>query len=186
MYCKKCGTRNSDGARFCCSCGSSLEFAPRTNENTVKSGSPLSEEVVALIGPKAERYASKFYKFKNDNKKASWNWAAFSFLPYWFIYRKMYGYGAVTFAIQGLLSLKDSLLISLISLAACIVMGIFADRIYMNRLDKLASRAKSLSGQYKLSFIQEHGGVSGGAVVVAGIIWLAVSFVLAYIKMELL
>ncbi len=54
------------------------------------------EEAAAYIGPKSARYLPRFI----ENKKTSWNWAAFLCPPAWFAYRKMYPLTAITFALM--------------------------------------------------------------------------------------
>ena len=34
-----------------------------------------------------------------ENKKVTWNWGAFFFMPYWFFFRKMYKLGAIFLAL---------------------------------------------------------------------------------------
>ncbi|MEA5039505.1 MAG: DUF2628 domain-containing protein, partial [Clostridiaceae bacterium] len=64
------------------------------NQTSSDNPSSSTNDIDRLIGTKTEYYLRKFNKFKGQGEKASWNWCAFFVAPYWFIYRKMYGYGA--------------------------------------------------------------------------------------------
>ena len=56
-----------------------------------------AEDVAIFVRQDSHRYVSKFQKITEG--KATWNWAAFFFTPYWFFYRKLHKIGAVIFAI---------------------------------------------------------------------------------------
>lgn len=132
----------------------------------------IAADVAALIGKNREYYIPKFQKMKSQQKKTSWNWPAFFFSPYWFIYRKMYGCGIVAFIFALLATaLADIVLIPVLSLGVYISIGIFANYIYMQRLEKKANQAKSINEPYKTQFIQSNGGVSGVALAIAIIGW---------------
>ena len=50
------------------------------------------EELALFVGPNAERYLSKFRKFRAqgaDRFALTWNWPAFLFMPFWMIYRRL-------------------------------------------------------------------------------------------------
>ena len=66
-----------------------------------------AEDMALFVRQDAKKYISKFQKTKE--KKATWNWGAFFFTPYWFFYRKMYKLGAIFLAITLLISVGFSL-----------------------------------------------------------------------------
>ena len=73
-------------------------------ESYVPSASPLtSEELTAYVGPRAERYRSRFERFTRTATTRfalSWNnGAAFAGL-WWYLYRKMYGWALVDFVLS--------------------------------------------------------------------------------------
>lgn len=125
----------------------------------------LDSEIQQLIGAKAEYYIPKFQELKSQNKKTSWNWAAFLVTPYWMIYRKMYGYGAGVLGATFLLSLIGSGFLSLLVFAGYIVLGIFGNNIYMKFLENKANQARTMSEPYKTQFIIKNGGVNTTATV---------------------
>ncbi len=56
-----------------------------------------AEDVAIFVRHESHRYVSKFQKISEG--KATWNWAAFFFSPYWFFFRKLHKIGAVIFAL---------------------------------------------------------------------------------------
>lgn len=56
-----------------------------------------AEDVAVFVRQESHKYVSKFKKITEG--KATWNWAAFFFSPYWFFYRKLHKIGAVIFAL---------------------------------------------------------------------------------------
>ena len=69
-------------------------------ESYVPSSSPLTaEELTAYIGPKAERYRPRFERFTRTGTtrfEFSWNNPAAFLGIWWYLYRKMYGWGCST------------------------------------------------------------------------------------------
>ena len=116
-----------------------------------------------FVGQNQQYYASKFATMTTQNKKTSWNWCAFLFTPYWFIYRKMYGYGFGILALVFILSLIPSGLISLLLLGGYIAFGILANFIYMKSIDNLIAQMRTLPETAKYQFIAEKGGVNKAA-----------------------
>lgn len=114
VFCPGCGAENPAEEPMCRSCGARLyknrenggPSAPRielpnmTEQSFSRAGlvtiSPSDDlggntvgDSAEFIGPGAARYIPKLYKLDREEKKASWNWAAFFFSPYWFFYRKL-------------------------------------------------------------------------------------------------
>lgn len=125
----------------------------------------IDSETQQLIGTKTEYYIPKFQELKSQNKKTSWNWAAFLVTPYWMIYRKMYGYGAGVLGAAFLIALIGSGFLSLLAFAGYIVLGIFANNIYMKFLENKANQARTMSEPYKTQFIMKNGGVNTTATI---------------------
>ena len=125
----------------------------------------MDADLQLLVRTKTEYYIPKFQELKSQNKQTSWNWPAFLVAPYWMIYRKMYGYGAAVLGINFILSLIGSGFLSLVSLAGYIVLGIFANSIYMKFLEGKANQAKAMNEPYKSQFIAQNGGVNTTATV---------------------
>lgn len=133
------------------------------NGNVYTQQITLDNDVLQLIGNRSEYYVPKFQELKQHNKKNSWNWAAFLVAPYWFIYRKMYGYGYGILAAAFILSLIPAL--SFFSLGGYIALGIFANYIYMNELEKKASQVKAMNEPFRAQYVYKNGGTNTTAVV---------------------
>ncbi len=113
IYCSKCGKKSSKDAKFCTNCGNKLttieDSIKSTTENikdviknneTYKSFTDTNydensradfnnKDMVNFIQKKAEYYIPKFKEIQESYKSTSWNWAAFFFNSWWFLYRKM-------------------------------------------------------------------------------------------------
>lgn len=194
VYCTRCGAQNPSSSAFCSKCGNRLTTAKANvssapvytqanpnssnpyayvNQQTSYSangynayqGASLDADLQQLIGTKTEYYTPKFQELKNMNKQTSWNWPAFLVAPYWMIYRKMYGYGAAVLGINFVFSLIGSGFLSLLSFAGYIVLGIFANSIYMKFLEGKANQAKAMTEPYKSQFIIKNGGTNTTATV---------------------
>lgn len=129
----------------------------------------VDSDVQQFIGTKGEYYIPKFQELKLQNKKTSWNWAAFLFTGYWMIYRKMYGYGAGLLGVVFLLTLIGSNTLSLLLLVGYIIIGIYGNNIYMNFLEKKANQANEMTEPYKTQFIMKNSGVNTTAAVLTAI-----------------
>lgn len=128
VFCPQCGTENAAEEPVCTNCGARLynnmpnaaPFAPQVqlpdmtqrpyiagtaiiSPTDTLGGNPVGD-TAEYVGSAASRYIPKFYKLEHSGKKASWNWAAFLFAPYWYFYRKMYALGAIFMAVMLLAS----------------------------------------------------------------------------------
>ncbi len=54
-----------------------------------------ARDAATYIQMRSSRYIPKFIRMSAENKKLSWNWAAFFLSPLWFFYRKLYKAGAL-------------------------------------------------------------------------------------------
>lgn len=125
----------------------------------------INADLQQLVGKKTEYYATKFQMMKSHGKSYSWNWAAFLVTPYWMMYRKMYGYGAVVLAADIIISLIGSGFLSLLILGAYIAFGFLGNGIYMKYLEGKANQAKSMNEPYRSQFISANCGVNTTAAV---------------------
>ncbi|MEE0265825.1 MAG: RING finger protein [Acutalibacteraceae bacterium] len=144
-------------------------FYGQYTSNVYAQQTCLDNDLIRLIGEKKEYYVAKFQELKNQNKKTSWNWAAFLVAPYWFIYRKMYAYGYGVLLIACILSFIPS--ISFLTLVGYIAFGLFADYIYMNELEKKLQQAKSMAEPMKSQYMQEKGGTNTLATAITIIVY---------------
>ena len=139
----------------------------------------IDNDVVALVGTKQEYYIPKFQEMKTQNKTTSWNWAAFLFAPYWFMYRKMYSYGIIAMSIAFLLSLINVPAISFLSLGGYVAIGVFGNYMYMNWHEKNAQQAKTMAEPTKSQFVQKQGGVDSTALTIAIVVMVFLSIVVS-------
>lgn len=128
-------------------------------------------ERMQLVGQNQAYYAKKFTSMSTQNKKATWNWCAFLFSPYWFIYRKMYGYGFGVLAAYFVLSLIPGTFISLLSLGGSITLGILGNYIYMKNIDNLMTQMRTIPYMAKYQFVAEKGGVNKAATT-----WVVIGY----------
>lgn len=179
VYCTRCGFPNDNTNSFCCECGNRLTTVQSNNTYSQSYSNhgyqgyqtyqniALDSTVTRLIGEKTEFYVPKFQEMKAQNKQTSWNWPAFLVSPWWLIYRKMYGYGAGVLAIMLVLNMINIPLISFITLGGYIAIGIFANYIYMQYLEKIAQQANAMNEPYKTQFIEKNAGVNTMAAAIS-------------------
>lgn len=126
----------------------------------------IDTEIQQLIGPKTEYYIPKFQELKSQNKQISWNWSAFLATPYWLIYRKMYGYGAIAICVAFVLSQISPIL----TFAGYVAFGFFANSIYLKYLEEKSLQIKSMTEPYRTQFIAKNGGTNSMAVILSVIV----------------
>lgn len=149
-------------------------FTPRADGNDAR---------MQFVDQNQSYYAPKFNALTTQNKKASWNWCAFLFTPYWFIYRKMYGYGFGILAAMFILSLIPSGFVSLILLSGYITLGVLANYIYMKNIDNLITQMRVLPETSKHAFITEKGGVNKTATTWVVIGYIVLNLIITIAKM---
>ena len=137
-----------------------------------QSNGAIDADVVAMVGTKQEYYIPKFQEMKSQNKKTTWNWAAFFFAPFWFMYRKMYGYGFAALGVAFLVSLINAPIIAFLSLGGYITIGLFANYIYMQWAEKNSNQAKTMNEPFRTQFIQKNSGVNSTALILAIVGWV--------------
>ncbi len=136
-----------------------------------------------FVGQNQPYYATKFASMTSQNKKATWNWCAFFFAPYWFIYRRMYEYGAATLAVAFILALIPVWAISLLSFGGYIALGIFANYIYMKKVDTLVAQASHMPEPSRTQFIASKGGVDKKATTWVIIGYFVLSLIINIARM---
>lgn len=116
--CPVCGRNNPPNTLFCPGCGTPLgkgqtqrgqagrqPFAPfgipfsvQFDDQQTIRGVPV-REVAAIVKVNTVPYIHKFLKMERKKFPVSFNWAAFLFAPFWFIYRRMYAAGTILIAL---------------------------------------------------------------------------------------
>lgn len=123
VFCPNCGKENAAEEPICTNCGARLynaqnggrpfvtpidlpDMSSRQFGNGAIPISPFDKigentvgDTAEFIGVNANKYIPKMYKMEKEKKKASWNWAAFLFAPYWFFYRKIHTVGIILMVI---------------------------------------------------------------------------------------
>ena len=83
------------------------------------------EELINFVRVKKEYYRERFQTIKETKNTISWNWAAFVFSGFWFLYRKMYLPGAFILLADTLLTNFTHLRVS--TWIISILCGLFAN-----------------------------------------------------------
>lgn len=112
VVCPRCAAASPQDTLFCPRCGQPLGAHPAGGSmpgdpyaqgcrviGDVPPGETIdgipAAEVAAYVRTGTQSYVPKFFHMDRTKSKASWNWAAFIFSPFWFFYRKLYAAGAV-------------------------------------------------------------------------------------------
>jgi hypothetical protein len=115
--------------------------------------------MLLLIGPRAERYAEKFERFKNGGFAPSWNWAAFFGGGAWAAYRKLWPWVGFSLGILALMWFAPVL-----SLMLSLAFSISADYIFYRHVQRQLAR---LDGQPDEAVAVAGGGHLGAGVAMA-------------------
>jgi uncharacterized membrane protein YebE (DUF533 family) len=91
----------------------------------------------------------------------------------------MYGYGFAVLGVMLLNVLINVPIISFLLLGGYIAIGIFANYIYMQWLEKNANQVKTMNEPFRTQFIQKNGGVNSTALVLTIIGWVVLSALIA-------
>lgn len=184
-YCHICGNlRNADDS-FCPYCGHC--FATNNQGEKASNGGngitppktpPVSNNETdtsderQYISQNGEYYCARFNEMRTGNKKTSWNWAAFILTPYWCIYRKLHGLGAAWIAAGFVLSFLG-VFGGILLIAGKIVFAIFANYLYMQRINRLDASGIDMPEHDRHQHIQIYGGTNAFAAA-----FIAVGYVL--------
>jgi hypothetical protein len=150
------------------------------------SSPPSAEELTAYIGPKAERYRSRFERFTRTGAtrfEFSWNNPAAFLGLWWYLYRKMYGWALVDFVLSVLLGW--TLFVPILWGVARAVTG---DYLYFLQADRRIREARLISSApgapaadaAHLARLAGEGGVN------AWVTWVAVAGTILFLAILLL
>ncbi|MBC8123615.1 MAG: DUF2628 domain-containing protein [Gemmatimonadaceae bacterium] len=98
-------------------------------------GSISREHLDLFVGARADQYEPVWAKLESG--QLAWNWFAFFFGPFWFVYRKMYLYafGLTSLsAISGITfdALKLPVLDIILNIGLLVAVGVWANSLYYN------------------------------------------------------
>jgi len=151
-------------------------------ESYVPSSSPLAaEELTAYIGPKAERYRSRFERFTRTGStrfELSWNNPATFAGMWWYLYRKMYWWALVDFALSVLLGWT-----LFVPILWGVARAVTADYLYFLQADRKIREARPISSSgglpatdtAHLARLAAEGGVN------AWVTWVAIAGTLLFL-----
>jgi hypothetical protein len=150
-------------------------------QNAYTPNAAIDPDVVALVGKNQQYYINKFQEMKGQNKTIAWHWMAFWFPGYWFMYRKMYAFGAIALGIMFLIGQINIGLITALSIGGYVATGLFSNYIYMNWLEKKAAQMKGMPEPFKTQFIQNNGGVNSTALALTIVVMVVLSIITSFI-----
>ncbi len=156
----------------------SLEAALERMEEQQKKAKYAPTDEMLYIGGNSFSYILKFHKLREGNKVISWNWWAFLCGPMWFAFRKMYGLAALLVGASIWISLyfQVSTYYYVVTVILDVLMGLFADSIYMNHIDSLVRKSKDMDREKKAKHIKWRGGTSVLAMFLVLIIEQIISY----------
>ena len=193
-YCIKCGSLLDKESSFCGKCGNPVydpgfSKAPSTVENGYQPPFEYNQfrqdpqhDVTVFIGDNADFYTKKFSELWANNTTVAWNWCAFLFAPFWFIYRKMYDYGVIILGSYFLLLLIGFRIQFVLSSAASVLFGIFGNQIYLKKLENYSNRSMQMSDFERNWYIAAHQGTNLAAAIISAVAYGTVAIVIFAIR----
>jgi len=146
------------------------------------------EEFEAYVGPNAGAYLDVFARFPSEGGPAfafSWNWPAFFCGVWWYLYRKMYLWAAVDFALSVVLGWTF-----LVPLFWAVIRALTGNYLYFLQAERKVREAAAypVDGPARLARLAREGGVhrwvAWAAVVgIALLAALAFLFFLLFLEM---
>jgi hypothetical protein len=147
-------------------------------------GLPHSDEdYAAFVDRNIHKFLPAFRRYgaQPSGVTPGWNWAAFFFTFWWYLYRKMYLWAALCFV---------SLCLPFLNLLFVIGWGMAANSLYFRHANSKMSELKQFHGQSYALYLRDAGGVnswvpwvallvSGGFFVLAMIGFLGFAFLVS-------
>lgn len=117
-----------------------------------------TEEIANFVQNSGEYYSNRFKLIQNNKRPIIWNWGAFLFAGFWFLYRKMYATGLIILAIT--IYSSNIIRSTWLCWAISIFCGLFANYIYLIHCDEKLTEIAKLADDEKEAEILKQGGVS--------------------------
>ncbi len=134
------------------------------------SSEPIDENLFrAYIGPRADYYLAQFRKFflvPGGQFTFTWNWAAFAFGFWWFLYRKMYLWALAAFLLSNILGSIFFFHGPLGVLFIHLGYGVLGNYLYFRHVrSKVAEAAMNIPAREKLiAYLARTGGTNNWVV----------------------
>ncbi len=194
IYCSKCGKKSSKDAKFCTNCGNKLitiEDSIKSTTENIKDAIKNNEtyrsftdnnydenyradfdnrDMVNFIQTKEEYYIPKFKEIQEIYKSTSWNWAAFFFNSWWFLYRKMYVIGFGLIVVDILIGLLMPTVSLIASIAIAVISGLYGNIAYLKHIQKQLNSFTNMGEDIKQRLILNKGGVNIAIPIILAII----------------
>lgn len=198
IYCSKCGKKRSKDDKFCTNCGNKLmtieDSIKNTTENikgaiknneTYKSFTDTSydensradfdnRDMANFIQKKVEYYIPKFKEIQELYKTTSWNWAAFFFNSWWFLYRKMYAIGFGIIIADIVIGAVMPYLSLIFSIAMAVVSGLYGNIAYLKHVQSQLDSLIHMDEDMKQRLILDKGGVNIVIPIILAIITIGI------------
>ena len=185
-------------------------FADNFSAEADVDGNTVGEYTSYVGRNKMFYFIPKFMRFAKTGQKVSFNFAAFLVPPFWFAYRKMPVYSAITMIVSILTSIPQLLcemtyagfiptteriasssfqmiyaLSGLISFAVTLASGVFANWLYYKKAksDITAIKTEITETESRRSAIVKAGGISGAYLAAAFAVLFVASFILSAVLM---
>lgn len=203
VYCSKCGKKNSTYDKFCTNCGNKLTSIEDTVINAAKevkesvTGSKTYQEfnnttyeegykadfnnkdMVNFIQKNVEYYIPTFKDIEELHKSTSWNWAAFFFNSWWFLYRKMYAYGFGIIAGSFILTSIMPMLSFILNIVIAVLCGLYGNIVYLNQTRKQLQSVATMDADLKQRILLSRGGVNIVIPIILAILTLGAILLVA-------
>jgi len=117
-------------------------------------GPHSAEDYAAFVGNNVHKFLPKFSKYiaEPTSFHPGWNWAAFFFSFWWFLYRKMYLWSVICFI---------TLCLPYFNLLIAIGWGIAANSLYFKQATAKIAETKAFHGDSYRIYLSDAGGVNG-------------------------
>ena len=170
---------------FCNKCGQELD----SNNVCINPDCPSNQtyfnvsdnEMMSYIGYKnTAYYIDKWNRYKYNEKFTSWNWPAFLFTLVWFLYRKMYAYAAIIFALNficnGIFTALDlSGIANIVNLVIMIASALLANQLYIKnnikKINQIKSSIPNISSDNLERTLSANGGITWVPVIIISVIY---------------
>lgn len=176
VYCTKCGRPTNPLMNLVVYPNGSQLYIPNTEAECAEK----------IVGEKCNEVMKDFYEMEVKKLKLSWNFPAFIFNGFWYIYRKMYKQGIalllfIALLINSVTFFPEHRFLSVpLMVLLFVASGFLGNGIYMRHIKKVAREALKTPANLRMEYIEKHGGINKKATAIAAVICavLLVAFVL--------